>query len=337
MNHKIYELSLKDYEEDDDFRFIELPQGTYLCIHSTDRTVVDEGEHYNFKSGELIESIDGSTFQDFSFTNSYVFRRFLETIEPSVISGTKKLRRTKVENGKFENEFNEKILLLEQNGKNYYFTKPHHVTGHLCIHANGNEFEVGEFYFMFKKVFKEAIIPINDFEFCNKGIYKNFMLLLEKAINHKLLVDLESTYDHTIEKDSGKLAAEALENAFGDKENDLENIYLGKNPTKIYGHSEIFKQKNMPVILVIQKSLGNAFESIDVYHDHNEGSQPYWLANWSGGDPARTLDKNNARTFKTSQSAKRYRTRIVNENQHRYRGLDINKISVIEPLSSSTL
>ena len=43
-SYKIYELKEKD-SEDDDFRFIKLPQGTYLCIHSTDRTVVDEGEH----------------------------------------------------------------------------------------------------------------------------------------------------------------------------------------------------------------------------------------------------------------------------------------------------
>lgn len=63
---------------------------------------------------------------------------------------------------------------------------------------------------------------------------------------------------------------------------------------------------------------------------HNEGSTSYWLANWSGGDPARTTNKESARVFNTRKGAKGYRTRVINENQHRYRGLDVDEISVIE-------
>lgn len=62
------------------------------------------------------------------------------------------------------------------------------------------------------------------------------------------------------------------------------------------------------------------------------GGNSYWLAKWTNGDPPRTHDKENARTFKTVKSAKVYRTKIVNKNQDRYRGLDIDEISIVEPV-----
>jgi hypothetical protein len=60
------------------------------------------------------------------------------------------------------------------------------------------------------------------------------------------------------------------------------------------------------------------------------GGKPYWLTGGSGGDPARTLCKNSAKKFRTEKLAERFRTKIVNENQQRYRRLNIDVLSEIE-------
>ena len=60
------------------------------------------------------------------------------------------------------------------------------------------------------------------------------------------------------------------------------------------------------------------------------GGKPYWLTGGSGGDPARTLCENSAKKFRTEKLAERFRAKIVNENQHRYRRLNIDVLSEIQ-------
>lgn len=64
------------------------------------------------------------------------------------------------------------------------------------------------------------------------------------------------------------------------------------------------------------------------------GGNPYWLSE-GNSDPSRTLLRKGAKRFKTVRSAKAYRTKIVNQFPMRYRELDIDNDTVIEPFEGS--